>query len=135
MSLLRKRGIPVELLSHQWEEGSRLQVWDTMAGEATGGCWSGRGAGAELTPGSQTPSAVDGSESQNHRMVGVGRDLCGSSSPTLLPKQGHLQTQLGHLTSNPGVFRGAHTSLTTTPMLLHVGGCCDYILTTALGNY
>jgi len=28
---------------------------------------------------------------QNHRMVGVGRDLCGSSSPTLLPKQGHLQ--------------------------------------------
>ena len=30
-------------------------------------------------------------ESQNHRMVGVGRNLCGSSSPTLLPKQGHLQ--------------------------------------------
>ena len=28
---------------------------------------------------------------QNHRMVGVGRDLCGSSSPTTLPKQGHLQ--------------------------------------------
>ena len=28
---------------------------------------------------------------QNHRMVGVGRDLCGSPSPTLLPKQGHLQ--------------------------------------------
>ena len=24
-------------------------------------------------------------------MVGVERDLCGSSSPTLLPKQGHLQ--------------------------------------------
>jgi len=24
-------------------------------------------------------------------MVGVGRDLCGSSSPTSLPKQGHLQ--------------------------------------------
>ena len=30
-------------------------------------------------------------ESQNHRIVGLGRDLCGSSSPTLLPKQGHLQ--------------------------------------------
>ena len=30
-------------------------------------------------------------ESQNHRMLGVGRDLCGSSSPTLLPKQGHLE--------------------------------------------
>jgi len=29
--------------------------------------------------------------SQNHRMVGVGRDLCGSCSPTPLPKQGHLQ--------------------------------------------
>ena len=29
--------------------------------------------------------------SQNHRMFGVGRDLCGPSSPTLLPKQGHLQ--------------------------------------------
>ena len=28
--------------------------------------------------------------SQNHRIVGVGRDLCGSSSPTLLLKQGHL---------------------------------------------
>jgi len=26
------------------------------------------------------------SESQNHRIVGVGRDLCGSSSPTPLPK-------------------------------------------------
>jgi len=30
-------------------------------------------------------------ESRNHRMFGVGRDLCGSSSPILLPKQGHLQ--------------------------------------------
>ena len=28
-------------------------------------------------------------ESQNHRIVGVGRDLCGSSSPTLMLKQGH----------------------------------------------
>ena len=31
------------------------------------------------------------SPEQNHRMVGVGRDLCGPSSPTPLPKQGHLQ--------------------------------------------
>jgi len=30
-------------------------------------------------------------ESQNHTMLGVGRDLRGSSSPTLPPKQGHLQ--------------------------------------------
>ena len=28
-------------------------------------------------------------ESQNHGMVGVGRDLCGSSSPIPLPKQSH----------------------------------------------
>jgi len=26
--------------------------------------------------------------SQNHRIVGAGRDLCGSSRPTHLPKQG-----------------------------------------------
>jgi len=35
-------------------------------------------------------------ESQNHRMFGVGRALCGSSSPTLLPKQGHLQQAAQH---------------------------------------
>jgi len=29
-------------------------------------------------------------------MVGVGRDLCGSSSPTPLPKQGHLLTTFGY---------------------------------------
>jgi len=32
-------------------------------------------------------------ESQNHRMVGVGRDLCGSSSPTLLPKHPGLSQE------------------------------------------
>jgi len=31
------------------------------------------------------------SNTQNHRMVGVGRDLWVSSSPTPLPEQGHLQ--------------------------------------------
>jgi len=30
-------------------------------------------------------------ESQNHRMVGIGMDVCGSSSPTPLPKQDHLE--------------------------------------------
>jgi len=30
-------------------------------------------------------------ESHNHRMFGVGSDLCGSSSPNPLPKQGHLE--------------------------------------------
>jgi len=34
---------------------------------------------------------ADGALGQNHRMVGVGRHLCGSSSPTPLLKQGHLQ--------------------------------------------
>jgi len=34
---------------------------------------------------------VRDTESQNHSMVGVGRDLCGSSSPTPLPKQDLLQ--------------------------------------------
>jgi len=29
-------------------------------------------------------------------MFGVGRDLCGSPSPTLLPKQGHLQQAAQH---------------------------------------
>ena len=37
------------------------------------------------------PAASVFSVSQNHGMVVVGRELCGSSSPTLLPKQGHLQ--------------------------------------------
>ena len=35
-------------------------------------------------------------ESQNHRMLSVGRDLCGSSSPTPLPKQGHLEQADDH---------------------------------------
>jgi len=33
----------------------------------------------------------DSTMSQNQRMFGVGRDLYGSSSPTPLPKQGHLE--------------------------------------------
>ena len=39
----------------------------------------------------QLSSSLEKETPQNHRIVGVGRDLCGSSSPTLLPKQGHLQ--------------------------------------------
>jgi len=38
----------------------------------------------------------DGGKSQNPSTVGVERDLCGSSSPTLLPKQGHLQQAAQH---------------------------------------
>ena len=36
-------------------------------------------------------SLYKGYEPCDNRMVGVGRDLCGSSSPTPLPKQGHLE--------------------------------------------
>jgi len=36
--------------------------------------------------------------SQNHRMVGVGRDPCGSPSPTPLPKQGHPEQAAQDLT-------------------------------------
>ena len=35
--------------------------------------------------------ALEITESQNHRMLGVGRGLWGSCSPTPLQKQGHLQ--------------------------------------------
>jgi len=44
-------------------------------------------------------------ESQNHGMFGVGRDLCGSSSPTLLPKKGHLQQAAQDL------VQGIHTAI------------------------
>jgi len=45
-------------------------------------------------------------ESQNHRMVGVGRDLCGSSSPTLLSKQGHLQQASSALAGDLHTYAG-----------------------------
>jgi len=43
-------------------------------------------------------------------MVGVGRDLCGSSSPTLLPKQGHLQQAVEDLVQ-VGIFEAARLFL------------------------
>ena len=46
---------------------------------------------SEIAPQSPITALTTFTESQNHRIVGVGRDLCGSSSPTPLPKQGHLQ--------------------------------------------
>jgi len=39
--------------------------------------------------------AVPTGESQNHRIVGVGRDLCGSSSPTPLLKQKQNHRMVG----------------------------------------
>jgi len=47
-------------------------------------------------------------------MAGVGRDLCGSSSPTLLPKQGHLQQAAQDLAQAGFQYlqrRRLHTSL------------------------
>jgi len=44
-----------------------------------------------LSPSHRLPLFNRITESQNHRMFRVGRDLCGSSSPTPLPEQGHLQ--------------------------------------------
>ena len=52
--------------------------------------WSDRSAGPGRCP------SHPRSESQNHRIVGVGRDLCGSSGPTLLPKQGHPEQGAQH---------------------------------------
>ena len=51
-------------------------------------------------------------ESQNHRIVaGVGRDLCGSSSPTLLLKQGHLQQAAQFCFGWVALFRRGHAKL------------------------
>jgi len=44
-------------------------------------------------------------ESQNHRMLRVGRDLCGSSSPTPLPKL-QLKVELSHQLSQECTERG-----------------------------
>ena len=44
-----------------------------------------------LCPSYGTSNILLFTESQNHKMVGVGGDLCGSSSPTPLPKQGQVQ--------------------------------------------
>jgi len=44
-----------------------------------------------LQPGPAATAADSCHHPQNHRMLGVGRDLCGSSSPTSLPLKGVLQ--------------------------------------------
>jgi len=61
--------------------------------------------GQELAPGTEARGSNHASESQNHRIVGVGRDLCGSSSPTPLPKQGQgqlLPSRAGNSAEIPG---------------------------------
>ena len=64
--------------SPRWE-------WDSRNRSPAGQCSWIKGT----TRAGETPNTSH--VSQHHRMFGVGRDLCGSSSPTLLPKQGHLQ--------------------------------------------
>jgi len=45
----------------------------------------------EGTSAAKLKNGEENDSEQNHKMVGVGRDLCGSSSPTPLLKQGRLQ--------------------------------------------
>ena len=79
----RRRGRSCEQGGAGW--WSRGCTWQLEADVSS--CWW---AGAARAP-ERGWAAAEITESQNHRIVGVGRDLCGSSSPTLLPKQGHLQ--------------------------------------------
>ena len=77
-------------------------------------------------------------------MVGVGRDLCGSSSPTLLPKQGHLQQAAEDLiqagleylqrrknksnpvkTSQTQCFAHLHTNGLHADVIWHGMACCS----------
>ena len=69
--------------------------WDLLCVQLAirAAAWQSRGRGEGTCGFCMLPwhFAIAGRGSQNHRIVGVGRDLCGSSSPALLPKQGHLQ--------------------------------------------
>jgi len=55
--------------------------------------------------------------SQNHRMVGVGRDLCGSSSPTLLPKQEAPAIALQVLAATQAKGKCCKRAYCNTPLL------------------
>jgi len=82
--------------SRGWRPPSDPWHWPSCCG------WAGRGGGKE--PMAQTFAQAKGVaarllgqwKSQNHRIVGVGRDLCGSPSPTLLLKQGHPEQAAQH---------------------------------------
>jgi len=67
---------------------------------------------------------------QNHRTAGVGRDLCGSSSPTPLPKKGHPQQAAEDLVQAGNLCQGSVTlkvlellcfSLCPLPLVLSLG--------------
>jgi len=63
-------------------------------------------------PSSQAPAA--GHESQNHRMFGVGRDLCGSSSPT--PCQSRVTQSRLHKTASRWVLNISREGDSTTSL-------------------
>ena len=82
------------------EKGDNLRIINTEVAEIASVNLECRGRTGRLTR--DTQEVLIGAErfhhpfficteSLNHRILGVGRDLCGSSSPTPLPKQGHLQ--------------------------------------------
>jgi len=54
---------------------------------------------------------VSFSESWNHRMLGVGRDLCVSSSPTPMLKQGHLEQAFYFLWGKNTLLMGMYVVL------------------------
>ena len=62
-------------------------------------------------------------------MVGVGRDLCGSSSPTLLPKQGHLQQAVEDLVQAGKKKQTRTSSKQAQQKNTHIGhGGCQELL-------
>jgi len=69
------------------------EVLKQLVGRVGGTRW--HRAAASYTPGfgseQGAPHSHKVGNTQNHRVVGVGRDLWRSSSPTPLPKQGHLK--------------------------------------------
>ena len=69
--MLVKHSVPGPLL---WTSSGHINVKDFLASKIV-----------------RIVGIVTDSQSQTHSMVGVGSDLWGSSCPTPLPKQGHLQ--------------------------------------------
>ena len=74
-----------------WPPGRGTQhvCWDQLDFQAAGK--SSTSAVSSMAWETAPHRASGDTESQNHRMVGVGRDLCGSYSPTPLPKLSHLE--------------------------------------------
>jgi len=73
---------------------------------------------------------------QNHSMFRVGRDLCGSSSPTLLQKQGHLQQAAQELVRAAAISRDIFNQprLLGAPSSLALNPAREGAATASLGN-